>query len=94
MAQISTVLNVDGYSSTVRKEVDILTTLTQKIEVDGSGKPIYIGYAEPGTAVTTALWQIKKISYNASGVATDIQFASGTSEFDKVWNDRAGYSYS
>jgi hypothetical protein len=65
-----------------------------KAENDSSGKVIYIGYAEPGTAEGSPKWQIRKITYDSNSVPTDILFASGTNEFDKIWTSRALYVYS
>ena len=54
----------------------------------------YIGYADPGSSKASALWRIKKISYNGDANITDIQYAGGSTDFNKVWNSRTGYSYS
>lgn len=67
--------------------------LTQALSYDGSARTEYIGYALPGTSQSQAKWCIKKHTYGAGGV-TDIQFASGNANFDKIWTDRAGYSFS
>jgi hypothetical protein len=64
-----------------------------KYENDAAGLPIYIGLATPGTGAAASTWQIRKFTY-ATSVLTDVEFASGSAEFDKVWNDRATYSYS
>jgi hypothetical protein len=68
--------------------------LIQVIVYDASDRPEYIGYATPGTSKATAGWQIRKLTYDAGGLVTDTQFASGSNLYDKVWNDYAGYSYS
>ena len=54
---------------------------------------IYVGVAEPATTSGAALWQIKKLSYDAVGNVTDLMFASGASTFSHVWNNRYGYQY-
>lgn len=66
----------------------------QAMENDGMGRPVYIGYAKAGTAKDKIGWQIRKLTYDANSAVTDVQFASGTAEFDKIWDSRAGYSYS
>ena len=66
---------------------------TQKIEYSG-GAAIYLGYAAPGSATSAASWAIKKITYDGSNQATDIQWAGGSAAFTKIWDNRAGYSYS
>jgi hypothetical protein len=67
--------------------------LTKKIEYDASNNPIYVGEAAPGTAVTTAGWRIKLITYDASNNPTDVQWADGNTNFDKIWNNRSGGTY-
>lgn len=68
--------------------------LTQKMENNASGQPLYLGWARPGSAVGDEAWLIKKFTYDASGFITDIQFAGGTNAFDKSWNSRGSYTYS
>ena len=55
---------------------------------------LYQGEAEPGTANATAKWRIKKFTYDAgtNNIAT-VRWASGTDFFDKVWDNRATYTY-
>lgn len=57
-----------------------------------SSSVTYIGYAEPGTAQSSALWRIKKMV--TTGDDLEIVFADGNANFDNVWNDRASLSYS
>jgi hypothetical protein len=52
----------------------------------------YEGYALPGTLNGTPAWKIKKIV--VAGALTTTTYASGDSNFDKVWDDRATYTYS
>lgn len=52
----------------------------------------YIGDTAPGTATSSALWRIKKIS--VSGTVTTIAFAGGADQFNQVWDDRVSLSYS
>ena len=66
---------------------------TQAFENNGDGNPIYWGEAEPGSAKSSAVWRIKKLTWSGSSV-TDIQWADGTTGFSKVWDDRASYTYS
>ncbi len=66
--------------------------LTMAIEYVGSN-PLYIGEALPGTAVATAAWRIKKITWDGNNV-TNIEWASGTAKFDKKWSTRTSYVYS
>lgn len=60
--------------------------------VDENSETItYIGAAAPGTSQASAGWKIKRILI--SGTVTQISYASGNSNYDKVWNDRASLSY-
>lgn len=72
--------------------------------VDEVGAPAltYVGYAAPGTALSAALWRIQRITEAAS--ITTIEYAvtpaPGDGDdpdryalFDKVWDDRASYTY-
>lgn len=58
---------------------------------EASATITYVGEAEPGTSAASALWRIKRLD-STSGLL--ITWADGDSDFDKVWNDRASYSYS
>lgn len=69
-------------------------TLTTLVEYDASNNPIYVGDARPGTAESANGWRIKKVTYDASNNPTDIEWAEGTTNFDKVWDDRGIYAYS
>ncbi len=65
-----------------------------RAENNVAGDPIYIGRALAGTAESDAGWQIKKVTYDGSDFFIADNFAEGTNGYDKVWNDRAGYTYS
>lgn len=70
------------------------TLYTTKISYTASSQIEYVGEAEPNTATGTAGWRIKKMTYDANGLQTDVQWASGNRLFDKTWTGRAGYAYS
>jgi len=62
----------------------------QRIDYSGAlNVPIYIGLAAPGTAVDSAGWQLKELSYHTNSMISGILFGSGNTNFDKIWNDRA-----
>lgn len=67
---------------------------TQAFENNTNGQPTYIGKTTPGRGKDEAYWQIQKITYDSSNFVTDVQWASGTPTFDKVWDNRATYDYS
>lgn len=59
---------------------------------EASATVTYVGYASPGTLEASSTWKIQKITI--SGSITTVLFAEGDDNFDKVWNDRASYTYS
>lgn len=59
---------------------------------EASGTVTYIGYALAGATTADSVWQIKRMT--VSGVQTTIQFASGSTMFNYVWDDRASLTYS
>jgi hypothetical protein len=55
----------------------------------------YRGQALPGSSDASAVWRLWKVTVNTSGTTTaSVTWANGTNSFDKVWNDRATYTYS
>lgn len=69
------------------------TNGTQRCENDESGRPVYIGYAEPGSSTGELRWQIRKITYDVNGAMETVIFANGTNLFDKEWDERSSYDY-
>ena len=53
----------------------------------------YVGEAVPGTAETSALWRIKRLTFGLDDDVT-AEWAGGNANFDKVWADRASLTYS
>jgi len=53
----------------------------------------YIGLAQPNTSVAEDTWAIMRLTFDSDDLAA-VEWASGTNQFVKVWNDRAGYTYS
>ena len=51
----------------------------------------YLGKAAPGTATSTAAWQISKVDTTSGTVIT---WADSDDNYDNVWDDRASLSYS
>lgn len=48
------------------------------------GQPVYIGYANPGTATTAITWLIHKVTYDGNDYPTRIQVATA------AWDSRTG----
>lgn len=55
---------------------------------------IYKAQAQPGTLDASNAWRIQEITFVGADEDVEIRWASGTSDFDKVWDDRATYLYS
>ena len=53
---------------------------------------IYIGEAVPGTAESAAAWRIKRLTIAGDDDVTE-EWAGGTGDFDKAWDNRASYTY-
>ena len=70
------------------------TLYSVAIAYDASNNPEYVGEAILGSSKADAVWRIKRITYDASNNPTFVAWASGTSDFDKIWNDHTGYTYS
>lgn len=65
---------------------------TEKLAYTGD-LPEYHGYASPGTPTSEPRWRIRKLIYSGNNVV-GILYANGSTKFDSVWDDRAGYDYS
>lgn len=61
---------------------------------NGSGVVEYKGFAVPGSGDDAPVWRILRYLFDGSGNVTGARFAEGSADFDKVWDDRAGYTYS
>lgn len=57
-----------------------------------SGGITYIGEADPGESASDATWRIKRLTETGPDIV--IAWADGNANFDNVWNDRLGLSYS
>jgi hypothetical protein len=65
-----------------------------ELDFDASGNVIYFGFAAPGSSVTSAVWQIKKLVYSGTGNLLSIFWANGASNFINAWSGRTGLPYS
>jgi YD repeat-containing protein len=63
-------------------------------DYDGSGNLIYLGRALTGSATSSAVWAIRKLSYDGSGNLLTIQWANGNTNYTNVWDNRVALSYS
>lgn len=70
------------------------SNLALQMDYAGGSNPVYLGQATPGTATSTALWQIRKLTFDGNNNITKIEYANGSPSFNQVYDDRAGLSYS
>ena len=62
-------------------------------EIDFIGSDvIYIGEADPGSATSSPVWRIKKLT---KAVDNDVsqKWADGVGTFTKIWDNRLSYTY-
>lgn len=60
-----------------------------------SDTELYKGEAQNATDdIGEAVWRISHITSAVDGSSATTRFADGIQSFDKIWNDRASYSYS
>jgi hypothetical protein len=57
---------------------------------EASATIAYLGKAAPGSATSSAVWQIKRFDFTSGVVG---RFAGGTADFDKIWDNRTSLSY-
>lgn len=60
---------------------------------------IYKGFARPGAATSSAVWQIAKLAYDGAGNVLSItwpqdSFSKANNDYIFVWDNRATYTYS
>lgn len=84
-------MRVDDYSR-LSITGDVSQFLEIRMENDGDGNPIYIGYTEQPNAATDALvWFILKITYDGNGSPTLQELPNDGVRFIYAWDDRATY---
>lgn len=76
-------------------ENEAVPTFAQRIDDTTSSTVYYFGEAQPGVLDAASTWRIQRITFITPGEDdVDIEWADGNSDFDKVWDDRLGLSYS
>ena len=58
---------------------------------EASSTITYVGKAARLSLTSAAVWQIKRI--DTGTLAADVSWADGSDKFEKIWDDRATYSY-
>lgn len=59
------------------------------VRVDEGATYTYIGHAAPGSATSSAVWRVKRLT-NADAT---VVWADGNGSFDNIWDNRASLSY-
>ncbi len=95
MANNQTILDVlkavwDGGSAINVNSGGSSTYATRLDEVGGG--ITYVGKAAVGSATSSAVWQIQRIT--ETGPDITIQWADGNASFDNIWDNRASLTYS
>jgi len=72
--------------------LDLQDNLRQIFDYDGGSQVVFLGRAQPNATKGDSVWQIRRFTIVSSRV-TETNFANGTLEFDKEWDERATYDY-
>jgi hypothetical protein len=70
--------------------------LSTRFDDTASGAVLYLGEADPGELEASATWRIQQITFTNLPSEDDLQvlWADGDNNFNNVWDDRLGLSYS
>jgi hypothetical protein len=79
----------DGYPVESSIMLDVVVDYSARTD----GQPVYIGYRMPGVAESAVGWLIFKCIYDDSNNFLRKVAAGGENQFDKVWDNRASYTY-
>lgn len=60
---------------------------------NANGRVEYIGFAPPSALLSDPLWQVKKLIYDSNGNNTQVLFANGSADFNKIMSNYASYTY-
>lgn len=83
-----------GETDVYAREAGFTQKLAYIAAGNGIGQIEYQGLSYPGTATSSAGWQIKKFIYDSNNRMTDIQWAGGSDAYTSIWDNRAALSYS
>jgi len=62
------------------------------IYVDETGSYTYVGWAPRGSLPSSSVWRIMRVD-ESSATLTLVEWADGEDKFNKVWDNRATYTY-
>lgn len=66
--------------------------LTLRSDATSTANVVYVGYAAVGSASSSSVWRIVRYTITNGDVVGE--FADGDVDFDNVWDNRTGLSYS
>lgn len=88
-----TSLNIVDVINAVKADLEVnYDRLIDEVTV-GAYAYTYVGEAAPGSNASDAVWRIKRVAEQTGSTLTEILWANDTDAFDKVWDDRATYTY-
>ena len=89
------------YGSRDRREFIVSNgELTIRAQNDASGNVLYLGRAKVGAVTSDAVWQISFHAWDANNSLTsqtwpqNLDEGNASSEYEFVWDDRVGLTYS
>lgn len=64
----------------------------QILDYNGTDQVVYIGWATPGSATSSAVWKVRRLTYtttlNGSSQVSQIQYMNGDAGFHQIWDNR------
>lgn len=63
-----------------------------RFDYSGGSTIVYVGYCKPEYTIYQPHWQIMKLLYSGTSVI-GVVYADGSNDYEKIWNDRASYTY-
>jgi hypothetical protein len=96
LLELSDFAYINEYGDLVLASSDVNNIPAPYVDAANDGSITYIGYYEKGTKATSeANFAIKKITVavGASYTTTITTYASGNMHYDKIWDNRASYTY-
>ena len=54
----------------------------------------YQGHASPGASEGSAVWRIKRLTFDSSGRHIKTELAGGAANFNQIWSNRTTLVYS
>jgi hypothetical protein len=61
---------------------------------EASATVFYKAWAAPGSSSADAAWRLQRITLSSTEADATTEWADGNTNYDKIWDDRATYTYS